>query len=84
MGNLSSMRNIGNEMERKLKSVDISSPEELATIGSKAAFIRLKARYPEVCLVHLYTLQAAIEGIDMQHLPEETKRDLKAYSDSLK
>ncbi len=76
------MRNIGKEMGRKLRSVGICSAEELARLGSKEAFARLKTRYPNVCLVHLYTLQGAVEDVEYHRLPEEVKKDLKDFSDS--
>ena len=81
---LTSMRNIGKEMEKKLKSVGICSAEELTEIGGKEAFFRLKMRYPNVCLVHLYTLQGAVDNIEYNQLPDEVKRDLKSFSDDLK
>lgn len=84
MAELTSMRNIGKEMERKLKAVGICSAEELTQLGSKEAFLRLKLRYPNVCLVHLYTLQGAIDHVGYDRLPDEVKRDLKCFSDSLK
>lgn len=84
MGELCAMRNIGSEMERKLNAVDIFTPQALASTGSKEAFFRIKSRYPEVCLVHLYTLQAAIDGVDIGGLPEAVKAELKKYSDNIK
>ena len=81
---LSSMRNIGKEIQKKLKSVGICSAEELTKLGSKGAFFRLKTRYPNVCLVYLYTLQGAIDNIEYNQLPDEVKRDLKRFSDGLK
>jgi len=78
------MRNIGKEMEKKLHSVDIRSAEDLMRIGSKEAFLRLKMRYPSVCLVYLYTLQGAIDDVEYNQLPEDVKRDLKGFSDELK
>lgn len=84
MAELTSMINIGKEMERKLKSVDICSAEALREVGSKEAFFRLKTRYCNVCLVHLYTLQGAIENTEYNHLSDEVKRDLKNFSDTLK
>ena len=81
---LTSMKNIGAEMERKLNSVGISSAEQLSHIGSKEAFIRLKAAYPEICLVHLYTLHGAVNNLDFNMLPQEIKEDLRSFSDSLK
>lgn len=84
MTELTSMRNIGKEMEKKLKSVGISSAEELIQIGSKEAFFRLKMGFFNVCLVHLYTLQGAIDGVDYNGLSDEMKQDLKCFSDGLK
>jgi len=84
MAELTSMRNLGKEMGRKLRSVGICSAEELARLGSKEAFARLKTRYPNVCLVHLYTLQGAVEGVEYHRLSEEVKRDLKDFSDSFR
>ena len=84
MSELTSLKNIGKEMERKLKSVEINSAEELKQLGSKEAFFRLKTRYPQVCLVHLYTLQGAIDNTEYNQLSEETKKELKEYSDKFK
>lgn len=84
MTELSSMRNIGKEIEKKLKSVGICSAEELKKLGSKEAYFRLKMRYPNVCLVHLYTLQGAIDGIEYNRLSDEIKCDLKSFSADLK
>ena len=84
MTELKSLKNIGKEIERKLKSVGINSADELIQIGSKEAFFRLKLRYHNVCLVHLYTLQGAIDNIEYNQLPEETKNELKAFADQWK
>lgn len=48
------MMNIGREMAKKLRSVGISSAEELIAAGPEQAFARLRERYPRVCLV-IYT-----------------------------
>ena len=84
MSDLTSLKNIGKEMERKLKSIGINSPDELKKIGSKDAFFRLKLRYPEICLVHLYTLQGAVDDMEYNQLPEEMKKDLKKFTDQCK
>ena len=84
MATLTSMRNIGNEIEKKLKSVGICSAEELIQIGSKEAFIRLKMHFPNVCLVHLYTLQGAIDDIEYNQLSDKDKCELKCFSDTFK
>ena len=84
MTELTSMMNIGKEMARKLAAVGIDSPEKLAEAGSKEAFFRLKTVFPQVCLVHLYALEGAIQNMEFNSLSEDTKRELKAFSDCLK
>ena len=81
MAELSSLKNIGKEMERKLKTIGINSAEELKEMGSKDAWFRLKLKYPEICLVHLYILEGAITDMKYNQLSEEIKRDLKAFTD---
>lgn len=84
MSDLTSMTNIGKELARKLTAVGIRSSDELIAAGSKQAFFQLKERYPHVCLVHLYALEGVIRQTEFNRLPEETKQDLKAFSDFLK
>lgn len=83
MAELASMRNIGKELEKKLNAIGINTAEELIEIGSKEAFFRLKTRFPNVCLVHLYTLQGAVDNMEYNQLPDDMKQDLKSYSDGL-
>lgn len=70
---------LGKTMERKLHSVGIHSAEELREAGSKQAVLRLKAQYPSTCVVILYHLEAALQGIDMKRLDAGCKAELKAY-----
>lgn len=84
MSELTSMINIGKELERKLKAVGINTAEKLIETGSKEAFFKLKETYPNVCLVHLYTLEGAISNIEFNALSDEKKKELKKFSDSLK
>ncbi len=84
MSDLTAMMNIGKEMKRKLVSVGIDSPEKLIELGAKEAFLKLREAYPNVCLVHLYTLEGAIYNTEYNRLPEDKKRELKAFTDSLK
>ena len=74
---LTAMSNIGKEMESKLKNVGINSAEELIKIGSKEAFFRLKMKYPQVCLVHLYTLEGAIQSVEFNRLSKKNKSELE-------
>lgn len=84
MSELTSMMNIGAELSRKLTAVGIDSAEKLTETGSKAAFLKLKETYPNVCLVHLYALEGAVTGREYNMLDEATKRELKEFSDFLK
>ena len=84
MAELTSLMNIGKVIEKRLKSVDISTAEELKKVGSKEAFTRIKLRYPNICLVHLYSLEGAILGVKYHQLPEDTKQSLKDYSNSFR
>lgn len=84
MTELTSMMNIGKEMEKKLITIGIDSPEKLMAEGSRQAFLKLKEAYPSVCLVHLYALEGAIQNTEFNSLSEETKKELKAFSDFLK
>lgn len=84
MTDLTSMMNIGREMARKLTAAGVDSAEKLRETGAKQAFFQLKILYPKVCLVHLYALEGAIQQRPYNDLSEETKRDLKAFSDALK
>lgn len=84
MSELTAMMNIGKEMARKLTSVGIDTPEKLIELGSMKAFKKLKGMYPNVCLVHLYTLEGAIYNTEYNRLSDDRKKELKAFSDSLK
>ena len=84
MPELTSMMNIGKEMAGKLTAVGIDSSEKLIALGAKQAFLKLKEVFPQVCLVHLYSLEGAIEQIEFNRLSKETKRELKEFSDFLK
>ena len=84
MAELTSMMNIGKEMARKLTAAGIDSPEKLIEAGSKEAFFRVKTVFPQVCLVHLYALEGAIQNVEFNSLPEEKKSELKEFSDCLK
>ena len=77
MAGLTSMMNIGKEMEKKLTSIGIESSEKLIEAGAKNAFLRLKQKYPNVCLVHLYTLEGAIHNIEFNNLSEDKKRKFR-------
>lgn len=73
------MIGLGKTMEKKLHSVGISSAEELIQLGSREAVSRLKAAYPHTCVVILYHLEAAIQGIAIKELAPACKAELKTF-----
>lgn len=81
---LLNLKNIGKEMADKLLSIGVGSPESLGALGPRQAFARLKQAFPQVCLVHLYALEGAVQNREIGELSEEAKKELKAFSDSLK
>ena len=84
MPELTDMMNVGKDMAKKLNAVGIDLSEKLIEIGSKQAFLQLKQEFPNVCLVHLYTLEGAITNTEFNCLSEEKKKELKDFSDFLK
>lgn len=84
MEELTAMKNIGKEMARKLTAIGIDTPEKLAEAGSREAFFRLKTVFPQVCLVHLYALEGALQDVAFNSLSQNAKRELKEFSDCLK
>lgn len=69
------MMNNGKEMEKKRTAVGIDSSDKLIETGAKQAFLKLKEAYPQVCLVHLYTLEGAIYNTEFNNLSEEQKKN---------
>jgi len=83
MSELTTLRNIGKEIEKKLKFIGITTAEELKEVGSNEAFIRLKLHYPNVCLVHLYSLEGAVSDTEYNQLSDDVKKRLKEFSSQL-
>jgi DNA transformation protein len=74
---LSELPNIGKELEKKLNSVGIQTPDELAEVGSVAAVKRISSTSDDGCLNMLYALEGAIQGIRWHYLPAEIKKKVK-------
>jgi DNA transformation protein and related proteins len=81
---LSKVINIGKDAEKKLKLVGIDSYEELKSVGSEQAFLRLQTIDPGACLSLLCALEGAVQGIRWHHLPNERKEELKLFLKMLK
>lgn len=84
MGELAKAPNIGKVLEEQLNQAGITTYEELKEIGSRQAWLKIKAMDDTACLHRLYSLEGAILGIKKAELTTETKQDLKDFFHSFK
>ena len=69
---------LGPKTSALLRSVDLNTLADLEQVGAVAAYLRLRAAYPEgITLNALWGIQAAIMGIDWRDLPEDIKSQLR-------
>ena len=81
MGNneLSKLPNIGETLAKKLVLADITTPSQLAELGSENAFIRIKTIDETACYNMLCALEGAIQGIRWHNIDAERKAELKEF-----
>lgn len=79
MGELSKLPNIGKTVENQLLQVGISSADELAKVGSKAAWLKIQEIDESACIHRLLALEGAIQGVKKTMLSDEVKADLKEF-----
>ncbi|HOO26813.1 MAG TPA: TfoX/Sxy family protein [Clostridiales bacterium] len=79
MDDLKSMPNIGAKLEDQLKTVGVESPQELIDLGSREAWLRIKAKDPSACLMRLSALEGAIRGVRWHDLPPDVKEELRSF-----
>ena len=82
MGELAKLPNIGKVLEEQLNQAGITTYEELKEIGSRQAWLKIKAMDDTACLHRLYSLEGAILGIKKTELDAETTADLKDFYNS--
>ena len=79
MGELAKLPNIGSVVEEQLHQVGITTAQELREVGSKAAWLRIKAIDDSACIHRLYGMEGAILGMKKSQLPAEVKAELKEF-----
>lgn len=84
MGGLSELPNIGNEIERQLNEVNITTYEQLKEIGSRQAWLKIREIDPSACVNRLYGLEGAIRKIRKSELSLEIKAELKEFYHTFK
>ena len=76
---LSSMPNIGPVLEDLLKRAGVATPESLREMGSREAWLRIRAVDPSACLHTLQALEGAVRGIRKKELPDAVKTELRKF-----
>lgn len=79
MGELSKLLNIGKVVEEQLNQVGITTVDQLVDLGSKEAWLRIKAIDDSACINRLQGIEGAIQGVKKKDLPEEVKEDLREF-----
>jgi len=79
MGELSKQPNIGAVVEGQLNEVGITTFEQLKEIGSKQAWLKIRAIDSSACINRLLGLEGAIWGVRKTQLPEEIKEELREF-----
>ncbi len=84
MSKLSDLPNIGKKLEEQLNEVGIETIEQLKEVGSKQAWLNIRAIDSSACINRLCALEGAIRGIRWHSLSDEVKRDLKEFYNAIK
>ncbi len=79
MSTLAKLPNIGKVLEQQLQEIGIDTPEQLRQIGSKQAWLNIKAADPTACYSKLCALEGAVEGVRWHMLSDQVKEDLKEF-----
>jgi len=81
---LTSLPNIGDVLAEQLILAGINNEKELKSAGTENVFIKLLTIDNESCLMKLYAIEGAIQGIRWHFLPNERVRELKDFFHSIK
>lgn len=84
MGELSKLPNIGAVVEEQLNQVGINSYDQLKEMGSRQAWLKIKAIDDSACINRLYGLEGAVQGIKKSQLSSEVKAELKEFYNNCK
>ena len=79
ISDLLQLPNIGKDTAAKLIQVGISTGEELKSVGTEQAFLRLQTLDPGACIHLLYGLDGAVQGISSKQLSPDRKRELREF-----
>lgn len=81
MEDLSQLPNIGKVLAEKLNRNDVTSYDDLVSLGSIEAVLRIGKTDQSACYNMLYALEGAIRGIRWHSIPREERQQLKEEYD---
>ena len=81
MDDLSRLPNIGKVLAGKLNQQGITSYDDLVSLGSVEAVLRIGQTDLSACYNMLYALEGAIRGIRWHSIPQDERRQLKEEYD---
>lgn len=79
MTKLSDLPNIGAHAEQQLIEVGVATAEDLFALGAEQAWLKLQTIDPGVCIMQLYDLEGAVQGIPKKELDPARKQELKDF-----
>lgn len=71
-------------MEEQLNQVGINTYDQLKEMGSRQAWLKIKAIDDSACINRLYGLEGAVQGIKKSQLSSEVKAELKEFYNNCK
>ena len=84
MSKLSKLCNIGKEIEKQLNEVGIFTCDDLVNVGSREAWLRIKAIDSSACINRLMSLEGAVQNVRWHNLLDEEKKKLKDFYENNK
>ena len=78
-GSLSALPNIGTVLEDLLARAGVGSPESLREMGSREAWMKIRAVDPSACLHTLLALEGAVRGMRKKDLPDAVRAELRKF-----
>lgn len=84
MEELRKLPNIGPKLAEQLREVGVDTPEELISVGSREAWLRIRAIDPSACIMRLSALEGTLRGVRWHDLDAGVKDELKAFYHSHK
>lgn len=79
MAKLTDLPNIGAHAAQQLAQVGIETAEDLVALGAEQAWLKMQTIDPGVCLMQLYDLEGAVQGIPKKNLDPARKQELKDF-----